>query len=394
MIYDDLVHKFGTPLYIYSLDRISTQHRKLRSILPRDAVIFYSVKSNPLPAIVEHIANIGLGFEVCSIGELSLILKNSSARDNILVGGPVKDKLFIEKAMLEGVFKFSVESANDLTKVLDLAKLHKIVVNVFIRVNPNVSISGGLNMSGRATQFGIDEDQAINVFEEALRSDHLGKLGLHVYYGTQLKHQELKKSFVCVDELRSRIEQKLGCKLNMVNYGGGFYFPFGTAEDSLEGLTQTFDDPATDIDYFFESGRFLVGSSGDLILTIEDIKYSKGSFFLLLDGGINILGGMSGIARLMRSNFKIEKLSPSSSEGETRKYTICGPLCTPLDTLGVDIELTECSIGDRLIIRNVGAYGSTASLNNFLSHPAPTEIAIADGLFEVFKLRNGHDANK
>jgi len=44
-----------------------------------------------------------------------------------------------------------------------------------------------------------------------------------------------------------------------------------------------------------------------------------------------------------------------------------------------------------LHIPNVGAYGLTASLTGFLSHPAPNEIVVRDNhVSAVYKLNTGH----
>jgi diaminopimelate decarboxylase len=55
---------------------------------------------------------------------------------------------------------------------------------------------------------------------------------------------------------------------------------------------------------------------------------------------------------------------------------LAGPLCTPADLLGTGVELPGLRIGDVLPIPNVGAYGLTASLLGFLSHPAPVEVVV------------------
>jgi hypothetical protein len=53
-----------------------------------------------------------------------------------------------------------------------------------------------------------------------------------------------------------------------------------------------------------------------------------------------------------------------------------GPLCTPLDSFGSDIEVPEIERGDIVGIFNSGAYGLTASPVNFLSHPTCSEVFI------------------
>ena len=53
---------------------------------------------------------------------------------------------------------------------------------------------------------------------------------------------------------------------------------------------------------------------------------------------------------------------------------VVGPLCTPLDLLARDVSLPPLPRDSLVAIPNVGAYGLTASLVAFLSHPAPAEV--------------------
>ena len=70
---------------------------------------------------------------------------------------------------------------------------------------------------------------------------------------------------------------------------------------------------------------------------------------------------------------------------------IVGPLCTPLDSLARGLKIPAVQPGDLVGIPNVGAYGLTASLHAFLSHPPPVEVAHEDGQeIEVWQLRHGH----
>ena len=48
-----------------------------------------------------------------------------------------------------------------------------------------------------------------------------------------------------------------------------------------------------------------------------------------------------------------------------------GPLCTPLDLLADQMEMSKAEIGDLIVIFQSGAYGLTASPTAFLGHPHP-----------------------
>ena len=61
---------------------------------------------------------------------------------------------------------------------------------------------------------------------------------------------------------------------------------------------------------------------------------------------------------------------------EKEQVTVVGPLCTPLDILAEKVLLPKVQPGDWVVIRQSGAYGLTASPQQFLGHPPATEVLI------------------
>ena len=94
---------------------------------------------------------------------------------------------------------------------------------------------------------------------------------------------------------------------------------------------------------------------------------------MVLDAGINCLGGMAGLGRIFRHLVQIIPLRPPA-DAEEKTVDIVGPLCSPLDYLARDVKTPPLAPGDVVAIPNVGAYGLTASLVHFLSRPAPVEV--------------------
>ncbi len=145
---------------------------------------------------------------------------------------------------------------------------------------------------------------------------------------------------------------------------------------------------------WFESGRRLVGSSGVLVTTVVDVKRrSAGSTIVVTDAGINALGGMSGLGRVLRPRTHFDRRSAGGDARAVEPVDVVGPLCTPLDRLAVGAPQAVPDVGEVLSVPNCGAYGLTASLTAFLSHPAPLEV-VYDGpdLVGHWRLRGGHAA--
>jgi diaminopimelate decarboxylase len=143
-----------------------------------------------------------------------------------------------------------------------------------------------------------------------------------------------------------------------------------------------------DVEVCFESGRYLVGDCGLLAATVQDVKRSRDQTFVVLDTGINHLGGMTGLGRLARA-----AAVPDSGGGATTAATLVGPLCTPADVLGRGAEVPDLAAGDPVVFPNVGAYALTASLVAFLSRPAPVEVVLrGTEIVSATRLRLSHES--
>jgi diaminopimelate decarboxylase len=109
---------------------------------------------------------------------------------------------------------------------------------------------------------------------------------------------------------------------------------------------------------------------------VRDVKCSSdGTRFVVLDAGVNHLGGMAALRRLPPA--VAVPVALTTEHEDERPARLVGPLCTPLDVLNAQALLPErIAIGDMVAIPNVGAYGLTASLLGFLSRELPCEIVV------------------
>lgn len=391
MNYKELLDRFDGPVYIYNLEKIRESYYHLKKSLPENSIIFYSLKANPHPKIVKELLELGCYAEVCSIGELDIVLNLGHSTNQIIYTGPGKSNKEIKYALNKGIKLFSIESWNDLKKIFHFAKLLNTRVDGIIRINPELMIKGtGLNMTGVPSQFGIDENSIETIPSINSLEDYVCLKGFHIYTGTNISSKELLlENFKNCIIIAKKIAKRLNISLKLLDLGGGFSSPFAKEGDSanLSGLKEELEDffDRELIDWrqglpkiAFESGRYLVASSGKLVTRIEDIKVSKEKIFYILESGINHLGGMSGLNRVPKIHMEFVKASQSEESLYLENVNVVGPLCTPLDTLSRNITLPQATIGDALIVHNVGAYGLYASLIAFLSRDIPIEI-VMDG---------------
>jgi diaminopimelate decarboxylase len=378
----EVAERYGTPAYVYDLEEVRLAHADLRRGLPGEAVLYYSLKANPHPAVVAELLELGCRAEVSSPGEIRAALGAGADPSDLLLTGPGKTEQLVALALHLGLTRFSVESPGDLAQVESLADGRDLAVDALLRVNADEPVPGaGLAMTGVASQFGAD---ASWVVREPGR--FRGVTGLHFYMGTNLVGEDvLVRQFEVGLGLAERLGDVLG-DVTEVDLGGGFGAPFGRGghrpqlpglavrvagllERRLPGWRRAAPQVA------FESGRYLVAASGTLVSRVVDVKESKGEVFVVLDTGINHLGGMAGLRRIPRILPDVA-LVDDDGAAEPRESVLAGPLCTPLDVFGRGSELPSLEPGELVTIPNVGAYGLTASLVAFLGFDPPVEVVV------------------
>lgn len=64
--------------------------------------------------------------------------------------------------------------------------------------------------------------------------------------------------------------------------------------------------------------------------------------------------------------------------------TVVGQLCTPKDVLARDVPVARIRVGDVVLFSHAGAYGWEISHHEFLSHPHPERLFLADGAQRVW----------
>lgn len=384
-----LLERYGSPLYVYDLAAVRAAHAALRSALPAESLLYYSLKANPHPALVGELGRLGCRAEVSSGGELASALAGGAPAGLCLYTGPAKTAREIEAALRQGVTHFSVDSPLDLGRVSGAAAAAGVPATALLRVNPDQAVPGlGLTMCGGPSQFGADADWIRSAAHAFAGSASARIAGFHIYTGTNIGDLDtLLRTFEIAIGLTVDLAAWLDIMPEIIDLGGGFGHPFaarGSAPDFSAlrpELEQRLDAAwpgwrAGRPQVAFESGRYLVGAAGTLVCTVQDVKQSQGYPFVVLDSGIHHLGGMSGLRRVPRIAAELLPLDEPRDAPALANARVVGPLCTPLDQWALGVDLPPLRPGDALAIPNVGAYGLTGSLLAFLSRDAPVEVVV------------------
>ena len=156
---DVIQHEMQEPIcaYIYDLAGMQEQVRAMVRTMPLNTRLFYAIKANPDPRIIEALLPVVKGFEVASIGEL-LKVRAVSREVPILFGGPGKKESELRLAIEHNVSYIHVESLLELRRIIAIAKeREKERENRKVRGEESVKEQGHLNEQGKVQ--GIERKQ-------------------------------------------------------------------------------------------------------------------------------------------------------------------------------------------------------------------------------------------
>jgi len=383
---EQLAQQLGsTPFYAYERAIIAQRIQALRNLLPDSLRLHYAVKANPMPGLVQHVAQQVDGLDIASQGELALALQTVIDPQHISFTGPGKGADELQAAIDAGIV-LNIESATEMRCIARLAASSGMRPRVTLRVNPDFELkSSGMRMGGGATPFGIDAEQVPTLLKE-LATLNLEFWGLHIFAGSQnLNAAAIIEAQNATLALAVQLAEYAPSPVRLLNMGGGFGIPYFPGEQTLdvtpigENLTRLVEQAKITLPeatLAVELGRYLVGEAGIYVCRVLDKKVSRGQVFLVTDGGLHQhLAASGNFGQVIRKNYPVVIGNKMTGE-KTEVVNIVGRLCTPLDLLANKAELPLAEVGDLVVILQSGAYGLTASPTAFLSHPAPTEILL------------------
>jgi diaminopimelate decarboxylase len=379
-----IANEFGSPLYVYHADDITTQYQKLTNAFAEtDTRFFYACKALTNIRILKHLKSIGCSVDCSSINEVRLALLAGFEPDNILYTSNGIHFSEIEEAQSLGVH-INIDSLSNLEK---FGKKFGHDHPVGIRLRPNIMGGGNLKVSTGhdKSKFGIPVDQ----LDEILSLVSKYKLyiqNLHIHTGSDIQDVDvfIKGIAVLFDIIPAFHE------LDSIDLGGGFKVPYKTGDPETDipllakKVKEAFNNHPNPngrhLQVWFEPGKFLVSAAGYLVTTVNVIKETSATTF----AGIN-----SGFNHLIRPMFyeayhRIENLS--NPTGPFKNYSVVGNICET-DTFAWDRQLNEVREGDHLVFYNAGAYGFEMS-SNFNSRLKPAEVMVKDGKPELIRRRD------
>lgn len=388
-----------TPFYAYDLECVSRRVARLSELFGKGVSLRYAIKANPHPAILAHLNALGVLFDASSIGEVSRALDAGAVPSAISFTGPGKTKTEIVQAIENRIDALVLESMGQARQASEVARGLGQTQGVMVRVSPATSPKGfGARMTGRVTQFGIDEEDVPDAIEEILQLPGLRLDGFHFYTGSNsLESGAVVENMAIFSELSRRFAAISGKAPRRLIFGAGFGLNYHEGELPLdieataEGISGVFEDLSKDPNVAqakieLELGRWLTGPAGTLVMSVVDRKPSRGETVCICDAGFHThLAACGMMGSVLRRNWPIRNLS--SPDADVEKVMLAGPLCTSIDLLAREIRLASPASGDLLAVSLSGAYGHSASPAGFISHPVAGEFIWNGAGFDL----NGSD---
>jgi len=349
---EELVREHGTPLYIVSRGKIVENYRRLDRALPA-AKLYYAVKANPHPGILEALQGIGAGFDVASQGEIEAALAaGADAREDLIFADTVKDPKHIAHATAVGLDDFTFDNASEITQIARHAP--GAIVHVRIRVSNEGSVAR------LSEKFGAEVADAVPLLLAA-REAGLVPGGVSFHVGSQCLATD--RYLEALDIVRALFDEAgaHGLDLRTVDIGGGFPVRYADEAIDIEGMGAAiaaryralFDDG---VELVAEPGRAVVGDAVALVAKVISESHRDDRDWLYFDDGT--FGSFLEVL-LYRQVYPFR----TNTDGPARDYVLAGPTCDCIDVFSRDGEgrirpavLPEMHLDDLLIAGSAGAY--------------------------------------
>ncbi len=353
------------PCMVLDLDVVRDNYTSFAEALP-DTRVFYAVKANPAPEVLDLLATLGSCFDAASVVEIEQVLAAGAAPDRISFGNTIKKERDIARAHAYGVSLFAVDCEAEVEKIARAAP----GARVFCRI----LCDGSGAEWPLSRKFGCAPDMAARVLEHAHRLG-LVAFGLSFHVGSQQRNPRMWDGALAASAAIFKDLAERGITLQMVNLGGGFptrYLKnvpavkqYGQA--IFEALRKHFGNriPETII----EPGRGMVGNAG--VIEAEVVLVSKKSDedrmrWVYLD-----IGKFNGLAETMDEMIRYP-IRTAFDGDTTEPCIIAGPTCDSVDVLyekePYDLPVS-LAIGSKVLIEGTGAYTTTYSAVGFNGFP-------------------------
>ncbi len=400
----ELAKKYSTPLYVYDGATIQHQVSTLRSLFkkyyPGEAAIAYASKVYFSYQMARKLAALGVGLDVISQTELRLAQKAGFSADGVHLHGNNKSEAEIKAALIWGVQAIVIDSMEELRLVEALAEEMDQIARIWLRVTPGLGLHTHphIQTSHSDSKFGlyIQNGEAAEAIQYALKSDCLHLTGLHMHLGSQIFEAEPYRIAI---EMMCNLAAENNYIPEELSPGGGWGVRY-TPEDAVnevETWVQTVSGAIQEAcvrhdwpypKLVLEPGRWLAGRAGVAVYSIGMQKTTPNGIHI-----IAVDGGLADNPRVALYQARYSALVVEAPQGSpSEKVRVVGKFCESGDVLIQEAHLPPAVRGQHLAIPVSGAYQLSMSSNyNCASRPAV--LWLEDGRVEILQPREDLDSS-
>ncbi len=349
---EELVAEHGTPIYVVSRGQVVENFRRLDACLPA-VTLFYAVKANPHPGILEILAAAGAGFDVASLGEIEAALAvGADARRDLIFADTVKDPRHIAHATAVGLDDFTFDNRSEITQIAR----HAPGAGVHVRIR----VSNEGSVAHLSEKFGCLTTEAVPLLCAA-RDQGLVPRGVSFHVGSQCL--EPGRYLEALDLVRAVFDgaAREGIELEVVDIGGGFPVRYFDEKIDITAIGRTISTYfeglfGPEVKLVAEPGRAVVGDAVALVTKVISESERDGRNWLYFDDGT--YGSFMEVL-LYRMKYPLKGLNG----GPLTPYVLAGPTCDCIDVFSRDaagdvctVDLPEMHLDDLLVAGSMGAY--------------------------------------
>ena len=353
--------------FLVDIGAIFRRYKLWMMYMPR-VKIFYAVKCNPDKLIINTLVDLGVGFDVASKTEISMVREFSVNPDKIIFANPVKENNHISFAEAENIRKMTFDNEDELKKISVYHPNAKLVLRLLVDDSKSKLPFG--------SKFGYPQDNLPGVFDLA-KTLKLSIIGVSFHVGSGCADASAYADAIKLSREVFDMGKERGFSMNFLDIGGGF--PGNDCKES-EGkfidIAKTINDQLEnsfadipDLEIIAEPGRFFATSCGTLVTNVIGRKItanSEGEKIIHYYINSSLYGIFNNII-FDKVIPEMELLKPMTDDQPLYRSVIFGSTCDSMDKIADGIMLPELVIGNWLVIRNHGAYtsASASSFNGF-----------------------------
>lgn len=349
----DWLREQSGPAFVYSLNKIQqdTEYFKTQwQYLKPDKAshLFYSVKANPNMHLITRLNEIVDGFDVSSQIELEALRRLGISGDRITLSGPAKTDRCLKLAVEMGLRAIHLDSLEEFRSLIKLGSLP---------MTARISLE-----SGASQKVGLPDRD----IQTLLANSPDGFVGFHTYIGREAFSEKT-------------IQWALD---KMASFGKNFDAYMGAGLPGLaafhqDGIWQQTVNAKEADAIHLEAGRALVNESGCYVAPILSIKdYDDGDRIVIIEGGFQHLATRLTSPKFGQQGIQVSIYRDGKKlAGDVKTTRIHGSLSIWNDLLLQPTDLpSDLLRGDVVTFSPCGAYGLTASANQFIGHTFPKEF--------------------